>query len=144
MKNIFPRLALIVIAFAACNNSSTDKKDKNSSATQPTTISVDTIAKKVTAATETKETVSLNEILDNYLKMKNAFANDKSKDAAASGNEMIKAFAGFNKAALTTEQAKTYNDIEDDAKEHAGHIGSNAGNINHQREHFARLSTNMF
>lgn len=32
----------------------------------------------------------------------------------------------------------------DDAKEHAEHIGENAGNIKHQREHFQELSTDVY
>ena len=57
---------------------------------------------------------------------------------------MVKAFTGFNKAILTPDQAKVYNDIEDDAREHAEHIGSNAGNIKHQREHFDMLSNDIY
>jgi hypothetical protein len=57
---------------------------------------------------------------------------------------MVKAFAKFDKASLTAEQAKIYNDIQDDAKEHAEHIGMNAGNIKHQREHFDMLSQDMY
>ena len=39
---------------------------------------------------------------------------------------------------------KLYADVEEDAKEHAEHIGSNAGNIKHQREHFDMLSKDMY
>ena len=83
-------------------------------------------------------------MLDCYRKMKNAFAKDNDNDAATAGNEMVKAFAGFNKAALTADQAKIYNDVEDDAKEHAEHIGMNAGKIAHQREHFDMLSKDIY
>jgi hypothetical protein len=146
MKNVILGIATIAIVLSACNNSSSDKKDSNSSAVQPTTSPVDTSTKQApaTAATETKATVSLKEILDNYLKMKNAFAKDNDKDAATAGNEMVKAFVNFNKGVLTAEQAKIYNDIEDDAKEHAEHIGSNGGNIKHQREHFDMLSKDIY
>jgi len=57
---------------------------------------------------------------------------------------MVKAFNNFDKASLTPEQAKVYNDIEEDAKEHAEHIGANAGNIEHQREHFETLREEMY
>ena len=60
------------------------------------------------------------------------------------GNEMVKAFASFNKGALTPDEVKIYKDVEDDAKEHAEHIGMNAGKIEHQREHFDMLSSDMY
>ena len=76
--------------------------------------------------------------------MKNAFAKDNSKDAATAGNAMVASFAGFNKAELSAEQATIYNDVEDDAKEHAEHISSNGGNIKHQREHFDMLCKDSY
>ena len=33
--------------------------------------------------------------------------------------------------------------MSDDAREHAEHIGSNAGKLEHQREHFATLSKDV-
>jgi hypothetical protein len=140
-------IAVSAITFASCNSS--DNKSADNKSTQPTSAEVD---KKMAEVTEKQQantatpatTVSIKEILDGYLKIKNAFAKDNDKDAAMAGNEMVKAFAGFNKAALTTDEAKIYNDIEDDAREHAEHIGSNAGNIKHQREHFDMLSKDIY
>ncbi|WP_025145900.1 DUF3347 domain-containing protein [Pedobacter jeongneungensis] len=83
-------------------------------------------------------------ILDAYLKLKNALSADNGKNAAAAGNELVKAFAGFDQSKLTPSQRKTYVDIESDAKEHAEHIGLNAGNIPHQREHFDMLSKDIY
>jgi hypothetical protein len=98
-----------------------------------------------TASVKTaSESENISSIVTYYLQMKNAFAKDNDKDAATAGNEMVKAFAGFNKAELTPDQAKIYNDIEDDAKEHAEHIGMNAGKIEHQREHFDMLSKDIY
>lgn len=50
----------------------------------------------------------------------------------------------FDKSALKEEEKKAFEDIADDAKEHAEHIGMNAGNIKHQREHFDMLSKDMY
>jgi hypothetical protein len=140
-------IAVSAITFASCNSS--DNKSADNKSTQPTSAEVD---KKMAEVTEKQQadtatpatTVSIKEILDGYLKIKNAFAKDNDKDAATAGNEMVKAFAGFNKAALTPEQTKIYNDVEDDAKEHAEHIGMNAGKIAHQREHFDMLSKDVY
>ena len=143
MKNIII-IAIAAIIFASCNNA--DNKSAENKSTQPTSGEIDKKMAEVTSKSKdtTTSAVSISEILSGYLKMKNAFAKDNDKDAAAAGNEMVKAFTGFNKAALTPGQAKVYNDIEDDAREHAEHIGSNAGNIKHQREHFDMLSKDIY
>ena len=140
-------IAVSAITFASCNSS--DNKSADNKSTQPTSAEAD---KKMADVTEKQQantatpatTVSIKEILANYLQMKNAFAKDNSKDAAMAGNAMVASFAGFNKAALSADQVKIYNDVEDDAKEHAEHIGSNGGNIKHQREHFDMLSKDIY
>lgn len=83
-------------------------------------------------------------ILDTYLKLKNALVSDNGKNAAAAGNELVKAFAGFDQSKLTASQKKAYADIVDDAKEHAEHISLNASNVPHQREHFDLLSKDLY
>ena len=88
--------------------------------------------------------VSIKEIVVTYLQLKNAFAEDNSKEAATLGNTLMSAFKNFNRTALTTAQKQTFEDIEDDAKEHAEHIGKNEGNIAHQREHFELLSKDIY
>ena len=138
-RSIIFSILAIVSVLTACNNTTSDKKENGTTVT-----SVDTTTKQVSSVTEAKGVVSIKEILANYLQMKNAFVKDNAKDAATAGNEMVKSFTNFNKAALTTEQVKMYNDIQDDAKEHAEHIGMNAGKIEHQREHFEILSKDVY
>ncbi len=94
--------------------------------------------------TDPKAAASMNGIVDSYLKMKNSLASDKSKNAAAAGKDMAAAMEKMDKALLSAEQAKFYQEVEDDAKEHAEHIGANAGNIKHQREHFDMLSNDIY
>ena len=143
-KIIFSIITAGSILLAACNNNSSDKKENKTDTSQTAATNVDTLIKPTTASTATNQPASIREILAGYLQMKNAFAKDNSKDAAAAGNQMVKTFANFNKTSLTAEQAKIYNDIEDDAKEHAEHVGLNAGNIKHQREHFEMLSKDIY
>ena len=135
MKQILFGLAASTIFMAACNNganSSTQATTADSSTTPGPGISASTKATPV------------KDIVSTYLQLKNAFTNDNDKEAAAAGNNMVQAFGKFDKASLTPEQSKVYTDIEDDAKEHAEHIGKNAGNIKHQREHFEMLSKDMY
>ncbi|WP_316828280.1 DUF3347 domain-containing protein [Pedobacter miscanthi] len=87
---------------------------------------------------------SATAIIDAYLKLKNALSTDNGKNASAAGNELVKAFKDFDQSKLTPAQRKTYTNIESDAKEHAEHIGLNAGKIAHQREHFDMLSKDIY
>ena len=144
MKKIILAIAILTTVIPACNNSSSDKKESNT--VQPVVTGNDTTAKQSTSTpTDHLGTISLKGILDCYREMKNAFVKDDDATAAAAANKMYKeAFADFNKNALTPDQLKIFNDIADDAKEHAEHIGSNAGNIKHQREHFDMLSKDIY
>jgi Protein of unknown function (DUF3347) len=93
---------------------------------------------------DTKNNVSIKEIVSAYLQMKNAFTEDNSSGAATAGKNLEAAFKNFDKSALTAAQKKTYEDVEADAREHAEHIGANGGNIAHQREHFELLSKDIY
>lgn len=147
MKKYFViAISIAVVALAACSNSS------NNSAANQTVTNKDT----ATAVNQTQDTmpagmnmnnatgsVSVKEVIAAYLQMKNAFTNDNTNDAAAAGKSLQAAFINFDTKALSVDQAKTFTDIADDAKEHAEHIGANGGNIAHQREHFDMLSKDM-
>ncbi|MFN0293539.1 DUF3347 domain-containing protein [Pedobacter helvus] len=135
MKTLIYSLAFSLLFLAACSN--------NGNKTQTAATSEATSTKAVVSENLEKGT-STAAILRSYLKLKNAFTIDNDKDAAAAGNEMVTAFASFDKKSLTPEQDKAYTDIYDDAKEHAEHIGANVGNIAHQREHFDMLSKDMY
>ena len=70
-------------------------------------------------------------------------AKDNGKDAATAGNVIIATLATVDMKSLSAEQMKSYMALADDIKEHAEHIGENAGKIEHQREHFIMLSKDM-
>ena len=94
---------------------------------------------KTVAATSFK----INEIITNYLKLKNALVKDDSKGAANAGKALYATLNILDAKSLDTKLKKEYVDIADDAKEHAEHIGDNPGKIEHQREHFAMLSKDI-
>ena len=96
------------------------------------------------SSNDVKAAVSVKEIANAYLQLKNAFTKDNSNAAAAAGTTLQNAFMNFDKTALSEAQKKTFEDIADDAKEHAEHIGKNGGNIAHQREHFEMLSKDIY
>ena len=150
-KAIIGLLASCIIVLIACN-SGTDKKssDQDTSKMKDTsqTATMDTTnVKEITPSfnsVDTKIASSINIIIDNYLQIKKGLANDDGSEAASGGKEMFDAISKVDKSLLTAEQKKVYDDIEDDLKEHAEHIGENAGKIEHQREHFSMMSEDVY
>jgi len=137
MKNVFFIATISIITFSACNNNNNTTATKTTSDSTP----AQTATPAPVAATKASP---VKNVLTGYLQLKNALANDNGSDAAAAGKSMETAFHQFDKSALTPDQKKLYEDVEDDAREHAEHIGKNGGNIAHQREHFDLLSKDMF
>lgn len=136
MKQFLLIAAAGITILSACSNNSgnnASKKDGDSS-----------LAKQSATTTETKTTTPVKDIVAGYLQLKNALTNDNGKDAAAAGDVLTTAFQKFDKSTLTAEQKKAYEDVEDDAREHAEHIGKNASNVPHQREHFDMLSKDVY
>lgn len=133
MKTIILSLVTIAVLFTACN-SATDKKSSKSNQTTTETTDQNTSFSKY----------PMTEVIDGYLKLKNALTKDNDKNAATAARGLIKAIESIDKKLLNPEQAKVFADIEEDAKEHAEHIASNSGNIVHQREHFETLSQEVY
>ncbi len=137
MKNIFFGIAIAAISFTACN-SSTNKSNESSNTSSDTTQATSQ------TNTEAKTATPINEIVSGYLHIKNALANDNGNDAANGGKEIVTVIGKIDKASFTEKQKKAFEDVADDVKENAEHIGDNAGKIDHQREHFDMLSQDMY
>jgi hypothetical protein len=145
MKNIIFGLAITATTLAVCNsNSNKSTENLNRSLGRPDKPQTDNSIITATSVTDAINTVSIKVILDAYLQMKNAFTEDNSIGAATAGKKLESAFINFDKSTLTAAQKKTYEDVVADAREHAEHIGTNGGNIAHQREHFELLSKDIY
>jgi predicted small secreted protein len=138
MKTLFiAAVALSAISFSACNgNTSTNDVSKAG----------DTVTAQVPQTpVETKSSSTpLGDVTAAYLQIKNGLANDNGNDAAAGGKAFGDALTKVDKAAMSADQKKSFEDIADDAKEMAEHISTNGGKIAHQREHFDMLSKDMY
>lgn len=135
MKKIVFAIVISGITLIACNSSSNQKDGSKNELKDSSSL---------TASQVSPFTSPVNGILHVYLKMKNAFVNDDDKAAAAAGSEMVKVLNSFDKNMLNEDERKKFEDIAPDMKENAEHIGANAGNIKHQREHFDLLSQDMY
>ena len=80
-------------------------------------------------------------IIDAYLQIKNALVTDNKGNAAKGGTALLAAFSKFDMTTLTGESHKEYMEIAESAIEHAEHIVKSP--IDHQREHFETLSTDV-
>ena len=151
-KIILSILSTGVLILSACNNetkTTNTEHDMNTMNTDTTQQPVKEEKEIKTVAVvftnvDTKVAASVKSIVDHYLHIKNALSNDNGSEAANGAKAMEKAMGSLDKSLFTTEQKKVYDDIEDDLKEHAEHIGKNGDNIKHQRSHFAMLSTDMY
>ncbi|MHB1105346.1 MAG: DUF3347 domain-containing protein [Lutibacter sp.] len=102
-----------------------------------------TVKTESTTEVVAQSAFSIDKIVKNYLAIKNSLANDDSDAAADAGKALYETMAKTDMEKVSAAQMETYMNIADDAKEHADHIGSNGGKIEHQREHFVTLSKDM-
>lgn len=97
--------------------------------------------------TETKEqaenSFSVKEIISNYLDIKNALTKDDGKATAEASKKLFKTLENTKADALDKEKKSIFIDIYQSIRENAEHISANAGNVEHQREHFALLSRDI-
>ncbi|MES2431669.1 MAG: DUF3347 domain-containing protein [Bacteroidota bacterium] len=145
MKNIFFGFVIAASTLAACNSNNktadTEHNDMHNDSSmdmhqQKTDTAVSQSASAIVA-------FPTKEIIAGYLQLKNALTKDNGKDAATAGNAIVATLAKVDMKSLSNVQMKSYMDIADDLKEHAEHIGANAGKITHQREHFEMLSKDI-
>lgn len=128
---------LASVAHSACNNNGNTPTANTESDSKSTSTETNAPNSKSTES-------SIQGIVSSYLDLKNALTNDNSKEAASAGKEIVDAIAKIENSSFTENQKKTLNEVQEDAKEHAEHISSNADNIKHQREHFEILSKDMY
>jgi len=140
MKKIIFGITIVVITATACNSNTSSEKNK----TGDTTLASNSAKEDGKKDTVVSPDSPLKEIVNKYLQMKNAFAVDNAKDAAITGKDLEALVDKMDTTSLTAEKKKVWNDLSDDVKEHAEHIGKNGDNIKHQREHFDMLSTDMY
>jgi hypothetical protein len=139
-KSVF-LIAMAALSIAACNRH--DHKPSlnlNANADSLAGRSAD-VAVSVHDSTKA---ISIKSLVNLYLQMKNALAEDNSGDAATAGSALVDSFHNFKLASFADNQKKTFNDIAETAVENAEHIGRNSGNIAHQREHFEMLSQDIY
>jgi hypothetical protein len=150
MKKVFFILPITVILFTACNSGNNGSAGNDGTQTKdsaPAKADADSTATKIVttpSGVDAKVSASMKEVVISYLQIKNGLAGDDGNEAASGGNALVGALGKFDKSSLTPEQKKAYEDVADDARENAEHIGKSGGKIAHQREHFDMLSKDLY
>ena len=90
-----------------------------------------------------KASVSTEAIINAYLKIKNALANDNAQDAATAATDFIKAVSNTDTSKIDSKLLTKYLNTTDDAKKQAELIAKNVGKMDQQRMYFAVLSKDI-
>ena len=89
----------------------------------------------------TQKSSSTTLIVDAYIQIKNSLVADNKEDAAKGATALLAAFSTFDMTTLKGKAHTDYMEIYESAKEQAEHIVKSP--IDHQREHFETLSTDI-
>src|SRR5260221_12069206 len=149
-KILFSISILAVFIVAACNNNKSSKETgmskMNTDTSKSTTVDTATMTEVSHRFNDVNPNLgaSMKTVIDHYLHIKNALVNNDGNDAASGGKQMADAISKIDKSLFTADQKKVYDGIEDDLKENAEHIGKNAKDIDHQREHFTMMSEDVY
>ena len=144
MKNLIFAVAIATTTLAACNNAINESAE-NKSMDDKTKVDNSMIKDAPTTSTSiVQEDGAMREMVAQYLQIKNALVNDNGKDAASAGNAFVASMGKMDAKSLPAHKKKIWENLADDAKEMAEHIGKNADKIEHQREHFDMLSNDMY
>lgn len=150
MKTIIMATVIAAAALSACNNTNDNKATDTHNMAEHGNMMDSGMhnmdGKHMTGADHMgmMKNSSMNTVMNAYLQVKNALANDDAKAAATAGNEVATAIINVDVTGFTAEQKKMYDDVKADIKEHGEHIGSNGDKIAHQREHFETMSKDMY
>ncbi len=101
------------------------------------------VALYVISFAQQNTTASLQPLFTSYNKLKNALVKDDAKGAASNAAQFITALDAVNVAKLSTAEATALASLRDKLKHNATHI-SQKKELDHQREHFAALSQDMY
>jgi hypothetical protein len=91
--------------------------------------------------TSTQKNAATTPIIGAYIQIKNGLVATNKKEAAKGATALLTAFSKFDMSKLSSETHKEYMEIFENAKEQAEHIVKSP--IDHQREHFETLSTDI-
>lgn len=133
----------LIISLGACQSKQTKESisnEQHNDSSEIHTIHKDAINETKTG---TKQEGALENLITEYLNLNNALTADLPIEAAVFGERIVSEISRMDVKSFTSDQKEVFDEVMEDAKEQAEHIGENANNIAHQREHFALLSKDL-
>lgn len=91
-----------------------------------------------------QETNQLTVVFDNYFVLKDALVKTDGNTASAKAKDLETAINSVKMDKLATDVHMVWMKVLEELKEDAEHVTANAAKVDHQREHFANLSKNMY
>ena len=153
MKHLFiSAMALSSLFIAACGNNETASADhtqhdqaakKDSIAAEPAPANLATLSHSFTQV-DAQLSTALETIWQHYYHIQFALSKDDANEAGNGGLALAEAMAKVNKATMPADQKALYEKNEEDLRMHAQHMAENTGNIKHQREHFQKMSADVY
>jgi len=141
MKTSFiSALAFIILGFSACDDSK--NSDHVQSATLPDS-ELESIAPLFTDISAVASS-SISKIVDQYLLIQNALANDDGKSAAASGKAMATLVEGLDMQSFNDAERNRLLEEKESLEEYARYISESESDIEVQRQHFIMLSESVY
>ena len=146
-------VAVVAMIAASCNSNSGSKKmEDTASKSMMGSMKTDSVqsgdkglkvVKPEFSSMVASVTASIDKLVNDYLKIKNALVADDASATADASGVMLGDLNSIDKSKFTTEQKAAYAKNEDDLKENAEHINKSKSDIAHQREHFGMMSEDM-
>lgn len=126
----------------------TEPEIKNVDKTEPAVASNQSQEVKERSEENKQETVELSvfpiqQVIKGYLPLKNALTQDDSEKASNAAKTLFSILKRIDISKINVKNTSEVRDILESATENAEHIGDNANDIEHQREHLLSLSNDI-
>lgn len=108
------------------------------------TLDEDVSLRKIKIRAEKQQAFPTEQIVEDYLKVKNALTRDDSGNAAVLANNMKYNLDVIKSSSPDKKAAAEYAKLVKEIRENTSYVGDFPGGISEQREYFAKLSKNMY
>lgn len=143
MRKIILSSMVLTMLFMACNQKKQEEQTEKTEVETAKEQETEAVEEITTVSDAVKASVSTEAIINGYLKIKNALANDNSSEAAKVAADFSKAVEATKTDKIAAELKDKYSKTTEEAKKQAALIVSNSGKIDQQRLYFAVLSKNI-
>ncbi|WP_140484793.1 DUF3347 domain-containing protein [Flavobacterium sp. GSA192] len=143
MRKIILSSMVLTMLFMACNQKKQEEQTEKTEVETAKEQETEAVEEITTVSDAVKASVSTEAIINGYLKIKNALANDNSAEAAKVAADFSKAVEATKTDKIAAELKDKYSKTTEEAKKQAALIVSNSGKIDQQRLYFAVLSKNI-